>query len=370
MKNLDHKKKQRAQTTINTIREWIYSIVFAAIAVTFIRWLTVGLYVIPSGSMEQTLLTGDFVFVSKLHYGACTPVTPLQIPMTHRTIPGTRLKSYLNWIQLPQYRLPGLGDVKRNDVVVFNTPEERDMPVDLRQYWIKRCVALPGDVLYIKHKKLYVNDVPADMAINTIQYKYFMKTNRVFPHAFFERAGIKQFTLSTVPDHKGYVIYTTSEKANQLQSVLASSIQSVEPEEVVISDDYQPKVYPWDPSYAWTKDNFGPLTVPKKGMTIPINKTNLILYGYLIQHFEGNKEVQCAASSCWIDGKPVEHYTFSRDYYFVMGDNRDQSRDSRFIGFVPEDHIVGKAVLVLASSDIKKGGLGGMRWNRLFHSIR
>lgn len=369
MKISDHKKKQGGQAFTNTMREWVSSIFFAAIAATFIRWLIVGLYVIPSGSMERTLLTGDFVFVSKLHYGARTPATPLQIPITHRIIPGTQLKAYLDWIQLPQYRLPGLGNVKRNDVVVFNTPEERNVPVDLREYWIKRCVALPGDVLYIKHKKLYVNDMPTDTAIHTIQYKYFMKTNRVFPHAFFERAGIKQFMLSTVPDHKGYVIYTTFDKANQLQSVLASSIQAIEPEEEA-TDGFQPKVYPWNSSCAWTKDNFGPLTVPKKGMTIPINKTNLILYGYLIQQFEGNKEVQCTQESCWIDGKQIEHYTFSKDYYFVMGDNRDQSRDSRYIGFVPEDHIVGKAVLVLASSDRKKGGLGGMRWNRLFHSIQ
>lgn len=367
MKSSEHKKKQgRANTSVGVIREWMHSICFAAVVATLVRWLVVGLYVIPSGSMENTLLTGDFIFVSKLHYGARTPVTPLQIPITHRTIPGTQIKSYLDWIQLPQYRLPGFGAVKRNDAIVFNTTEESDVPVDLRSYWIKRCVGLPGDEVHIEHKILYVNGVRTDVAARTVQYKYFMRTNRIFPHAFFERVGIKQFALSTAADRKGYFIYTTVEKANQLQSVLASSIQSVDPEE--IKDGFHPEVYPWHPSFPWTRDNFGPLRVPKKGTTIPIDAANLVLYGHLIRTFEGHKEVRCTQTSCWIDGKQIDRYTFVQDYYFVMGDNRDQSRDSRYIGFVPEEHIVGKAVLVLASSDRSKGW-SGVRWNRLFHSV-
>lgn len=358
------KKQGAPRSALGAIRDWLSSIFFAAMAAAFIRWMLIGLYVIPSGSMEPTLLTGDFVLVSKIHYGARTPATPLQIPITHQTIPFTNIPSYLDWIQWPQYRLPGLSKVKRNDIIVFNTTIGHQPP-DLREYWIKRCVSLPGDQLQIVHKRLYVNNELADPA-DRAQYRYFMKTKRILTPAFFEKNDIKNPVLSTVPGYEGYTIYTTPAKVQQLITILPNYIQSIDP----VEEGYlQASVYPGDPALGWNKDNYGPLRVPKKGMVIQINPENIRLYRSVIERFEGKKNVQFTKTQCQIDGHLVSDYTFGQDYYFAMGDNRDQSGDSRFIGFIPADHIVGKAVMVLLSSNRNKTFFSGMRWNRLFHVV-
>ncbi|TDG95569.1 signal peptidase I [Cardinium endosymbiont of Culicoides punctatus] len=366
---LGKKRRQISGVTgpVNAVKEWINSILFAAIAATLIRWMVISLYVIPSGSMESTLLTGDFVLVSKLHYGARTPVTPLQVPLSHQTIIGTKTPSYLDWIQLPQYRLPGLGKVKRNDIIIFNTPVELDKPVDLREYWIKRCIALPGDFIYISHKQVYVNDQLARKA-DFVQYLYFIKTKRHLSSAFFEKNGFRNPVNYTSPGCEGYAVYATPEKVNQLTTVLPSYIQSVEPVEDEVGIRHT-RIYPWNAAFSWTKDNFGPVKVPERGMTIQINETNITLYGFLIERYEGKRDVKLTRNECWINDQQIYEYTFNKNYYFAMGDNRDQSCDSRLIGFIPEDHIVGKAVLVLLSSDRRKSFFSGIRWNRLFHSI-
>ncbi|WP_339044615.1 signal peptidase I [Cardinium endosymbiont of Tipula unca] len=361
------KRQRGAAAPVNTFKDWIGSIFFAAIAATLIRWMIISLYVIPSGSMESTLLSGDFVLVSKLHYGARTPATPLQIPLSHQTILGTKIPSYLDWIQLPQYRLPGLVKIKRNDIIVFNTPVDLDRPVDLREYWIKRCIALPGDLIRISHKQVYVNDQLIDKC-NSIQYRYFIKTKRPLNNAFFEKNSFRNPVISTTPSREGYTVYATPEKVSQLTTVLPSYVQSVEPIEDAVGI-FNPSIYPFSPAFSWTKDNFGPIVVPQKGTTIQMNEENIALYGHFIKRFEGKKDVQFTRNECWINGQQIHTYTFLRNYYFVMGDNRDQSSDSRFIGFIPEDHIVGKAVMVLFSSDRSKSFFGGMRWNRLLHTI-
>ncbi|WP_419241620.1 signal peptidase I [Cardinium endosymbiont of Nabis limbatus] len=360
------KKQTGVGSAVGTIRDWVSSVFFAAMAAALIRWMVIGLYVIPSGSMEPTLLPGDFVLVSKIHYGARTPATPLQIPITHQTIPGTKIPAYLDWIELPQYRLPGLSQIKRNDIVVFNTPVGHEPP-DLREYWIKRCIAIPGDWVQITHKQLYVNHAPVDPA-DSVQYCYFMKTKRILTPVFFEKNDIKSHVRSTVPGREGYTIYTTPAKVKQLTTVLPTYIQSVDPveDEAGVSE---PSFYAFSPVLKWTKDNFGPLQVPKKGMVIPINAQNILLYGPTIKRFEGKKNIRFTKTACWIDGQEVANYTFCRNYYFTMGDNRDQSGDSRFVGFIPEDYMVGKAVMVLLSSDRSKSFFSGMRWNRLFHVV-
>ncbi len=358
------KKHAKSSSAVSAIRDWVSSVFFAAMVAALIRWMVIGLYIIPSGSMEPTLLPGDFVLVSKIHYGPRTPATPLQIPITHQTIPGTSIPSYLDWIEFPQYRLPGLTNIKRNDIIVFNTPVG-NKPPDLREYWIKRCTALPGDLVYIVHKQLYVNDIPADPE-DRAQYCYFMKTKRILTTAFFEKNDLKHPIRSTVPGYEGYTIYTTPKKVKQLTTVLPTYIQSVDPVE---DQESTSQAVDFNPSLRWTKDNFGPLKVPKKGMVIPINPKNILLYGRAIQNFEGHKNIQFTQTSCLIDGQSVTDYTFSKDYYFAMGDNRDQSRDSRFIGFIPEDYILGKAVMVLLSSDRSHSFFSGIRWNRLFHIV-
>lgn len=361
------KKQGEAVSAVGAIRDWVTSIFFAAMAAALIRWMVIGLYVIPSGSMEPTLLVGDFVLVSKIHYGARTPATPLQIPITHQTIPGTHIPSYLDWIQFPQYRLPGFSKIKRNDIIVFNTPIGQEPP-DLREYWIKRCVALPGDLVHIVHKQLYVNDVVAHLP-NRLQYCYFMKTKRILTNAFFEKNDIKHPFLSTMPGQEGYTIYTTPEKVQQLTTVLPTYIQSVVPLEDQ-TKTAQTSAYPFNPVLGWTKDNFGPIQVPSKGMVIPMDEKNILLYGATIKRFENKKNIKFTKTGCWIDGQPVSQYTFGKNYYFAMGDNRDQSGDSRFIGFIPEDHVLGKALMILLSSDKRKSFFRGMRWNRLFHVVK
>ncbi|UWW97216.1 MAG: signal peptidase I [Candidatus Cardinium sp.] len=360
------KKQGGGGSVIAAIRSWVGSVFFAAMAAAVIRWMVIGLYVIPSGSMEPTLFPGDFVLVSKLHYGARTPATPLQIPITHQTIPGTKIPAYLDWIELPQYRLPGFSKIQRNDVIVFNTPVGHEPP-DLREYWIKRCIGLPGDLVHIVHKQLYVNHTPADLPYS-VQYRYFMKTKRILTAAFFEKNDIKNPVRSTIPGREGYTIYTTPEKVKQLITVLPTCIQSIDP----VEDEKEvlyPSMYAFNPALGWSKDNFGPLQVPKKGMVVPMDARHILLYSPTIKKFEGKKNIRFTKTACWIDGQEVAHYTFAKDYYFAMGDNRDQSGDSRFIGFIPEDHIVGKAVMVLLSSDRNKSFFSGMRWNRLFHFV-
>ncbi|CCM10429.1 Putative uncharacterized protein [Cardinium endosymbiont cEper1 of Encarsia pergandiella] len=360
------KKQGELSSALGAIRDWIASIFFAAMAAAFIRWMVIGLYVIPSASMEPTLLTGDFVLVSKLHYGARTPATPLQIPITHQTIPFTKIPSYLDWIQLPQYRLPGLSKIKRNDIIVFNTPIGH-APPDLTDYWIKRCIALPGDLLQIKQKQLYVNGALADPA-DRPQYRYFMKTKRHLTAAFFEKNGIRNPLPSTVPGCEGYIIYTTPEKVQQLNTILPAYIQSLAPIEDKVGN-LASSLYPCHPTLGWTKDNFGPLQVPTKGAVVPINRQNILLYRPIIERFEGKKNIRFTQTECWIDGQQIASYTFCKNYYFAMGDNRDQSHDSRFIGFIPEDYIVGKAVMVLLSSNRSHSFFSGIRWNRLFHFV-
>ncbi|AWN81852.1 signal peptidase I [Candidatus Cardinium hertigii] len=367
---LGKKQKKNKKAVLHTLREWVSSLSLAIIAATLIRWVLMGLYVIPSESMEPTLLTGDFILVSKLHYGARTPTTPLQLPLTHQTLPflnaaGKKIKAYSDWLQLPSYRLPGISKVQRNDVIVFNQPIGPEPP-DLRDYWIKRCVAIPGDLLHIVHKKLYINGTLR--VTSGEQYRYFVQTKRHLTDVFFEKNGIKRYKADTMFGQTGYAIHTTPEKVKQLIAILPAYIHAIDPVED-IRGIFQSAIYPFHAAFSWSKDNFGPLTIPKKGMTVPMNEENSILYGQTIERFEGKKSVQFTEGSCWIDGKAVSAYTFCKDYYFVMGDNRDNSCDGRFIGFVPEDYIVGKAIIVLLSSSSSKGFWHGIRWNRFFKQI-
>lgn len=372
-------------------REWFDSVLFAVIAATLIRWFFFEAFVIPSSSMEHTLLVGDYLFVSKLHYGTRTPVTPLQMPLTHQKIWNTEISSFLDWIALPQFRLPGFSNVKRGDVVVFNLPVEhpnlyknyeavlpnlKPYPMDLRTNYIKRCVAEAGDRFEIKNSQVFINGArspnPPDM-----QNEYFMAVKTAINEInIFKKNGISEFSpytethddTLTANDETGYIIKTTAETAIILKRydfvkhigmmVLPKSIRET-------------NVFPNSHLFSWNKDNYGPLVIPEKGMTIKLTPENSALYGEIIQNYEGNNNVVLKDGRIYQQGKQLDGYTFRQDYYFMMGDSRHNSADSRYWGFVPKDHIVGKAVFVWMSIDPDPAGfISKIRWNRLFSIIK
>lgn len=355
-------------------REWFDSILFAVVAATLIRWLFMEAFTIPTPSMEKSLLVGDFLFVSKLHYGTRTPKTPLQVPLTHQKIWGTEIPSYSTLIQLPQYRLPGFSSVQRGDVVVFNYPPEEQYPTDLRTNYIKRCIGTPGDVVEVRERQVYVNG-QVDPNPPKSETEYFLKTTSVVSEKVFRRYDVTDFEQytetfnDTIPgnDVSGYRIHTTPETAALLKE--QDFVQDIQP----LTDPKGVKdfaIYPRSGLFNWNKDNFGPLTVPKEGVTIQLDAKNIALYGEVIQKYESNDNVQLTEKSVTIDGKPITSYTFKQDYYFMMGDNRHNSADSRFWGFVPADHVVGKAVFIWMSIDPNpESFLNKIRWNRLFRVI-
>jgi signal peptidase I len=377
-----------AKAKKSVFRDWADSILFAVIAATIIRFLTFSAYAIPTPSMEGNLLVGDYLFVSKLHYGALTPKTPLQIPLTHQTLWGTNLPSYTDLIQLPQVRLPGFSSVKNGDAVVFTypprKPNEPDHPSDLRTNYIKRCIGLPGDVVSIQRAEVFVNGKPFPKSPGQ-QTTYFIKTTEVLTDRFFRTYGIaNDFNSAEGPfinwqpvetvnetTHQsellGYQVHTTEAVANQLKEL--DWVKGVEPV-ILPPDQPDPGLYGGG-AFAWNLDNFGPLTVPKKGATIPITPQTLALYGPVIERHEGLTNVEVTPTRLRIAGQPVTSYTFRQNYYFMMGDNRHNSEDSRVWGFVPEDHVVGKAVFVWMSLDPTAPDFWHkIRWRHLFSVVR
>lgn len=383
-------KPQQVKPKKSAFREWLDSVLFAVIAATLIRWLFFSAFVIPTSSMENSLLVGDYLFVSRLHFGTTTPVTPLQMPLTHQTIWGTKIPSYLDWIQLPQYRLPGFADVKRGDVVVFNLPVEHpnaydkyssvlpDLhphPLDLRSNYIKRCVAIAGDKLEVRGGQVYVNGAAQKNPVR-MQSEYFVSTSTpVNEQNVFRKNGITDFSQFTETfndsiasnDQSGYIIKTTSAIAEKLKGF--DFVKRIEP--IYSSKGLkEPFLFPQTDLMYWNKDNYGPIVVPKEGLTIPMSPLNIALYGEVIRNYDGNDNVEIKEGEILQNGKVLTDYTFHQDYYFMMGDNRHNSADSRYWGFVPKDHIVGKAVFVWMSLDPDPVSfLNKIRWDRIFRII-
>jgi len=367
-------RTQPAKPQKSPTREWFDSILFAVVAATLIRWLFMEAFTIPTPSMEKSLLVGDFLFVSKLHYGTRTPKTPLQLPLTHQKIWLTDIPSYTDAVQLPSYRLPGFSSVKRGDVVVFNYPPEEQYPSDLRTNYIKRCIGIPGDQVEIRERQVFVNGQATENPARS-ETSYFLKTSSVVSAKVFKKYDITDYEQTTetyndtIPenDASGYLIHTTPETAAKLKE--QDFVQGLD----VIGEpkgQQNPMIYPQSPLFSWNVDNFGPVTVPKKGATIQLDEKNIALYGPVIQKHEGNENVEISGNSVKIGGKAITSYTFKQDYYFMMGDNRHNSADSRFWGFVPEDHIVGKAVFIWMSIDPDPESVfSKIRWNRLFRII-
>ncbi|MBX2945012.1 MAG: signal peptidase I [Cyclobacteriaceae bacterium] len=365
----------------SVLTEWTEAITFAVIAATLIRWLIMEAYTIPTPSMENSLLVGDFLFVSKFHYGTRTPKTPLQLPLTHQKIWFTELPSYVDWIQLPQYRLPGISEVKSGDVVVFNIPpkrlnENKDYPVDLKTNYIKRCVAAAGETLQIVDSKILVNgkefkDHPL------VQWSYKVKATGIINERNLDKLGIgaEDYQVLGRPDDSTveYIMWLNPTTAEEMKGL--SYIKSVIREE----NESTIGIFPFSEYYGygagfenklkWSLDNFGPLWIPKRGETISINDSTLALYGYIITAYDHQSDAKIENKKLLINGQAVTSYTFNQNYYFMMGDNRHNSLDSRYWGFVPEDHIVGKGFFIWLSIDPNQKFLNKIRWKRFFKMI-
>lgn len=356
------RKEAKAKAPKKTFwQEWRDTIVFAVVVATLIRWAALEAFTIPTPSMEKSLLVGDFLFVSKLHYGPRTPKTPLQLPLTHQKIWGTNLPSYTDLVQLPQFRLPGFTKVKNNDVVVFNYPVELEYPSDLKTNYIKRCVAIAGDTLEVRDMVVYVNGKQAEMP-DEMQNRYYLLTDQFLNAKFFDRYDITEAHQVS----GGYVVTTTPSTAKMLA---ANQIFTEVILETRSKDEPSPVIFPNNSKYSWNEDWFGPLWIPKKGVTVSLNENNIPLYEAIILHYEDNKNAEIKDGKVYVNGQEISSYTFKQNYYFMMGDNRHNSLDSRFWGFVPEDHVVGKALLVWMSLDPNKGLLSKIRFRRLFSLI-
>lgn len=380
MAEVQTKAEEKPVKKKSATREWFDSVLFAVVAATLIRWLFLEAYTIPTGSMEKSLLINDFLFVSKLHYGTRTPKTILQVPLTHQKIWFTEIPSYLDWIQLPQYRLPGFTHVKNGDVVVFNypgCPERPDgfggfdkYPVDLRTNYIKRCIGIPGDVVEVRAGQVYVNS-KAFPNPPGMQMEYAIEANTLVNEKIFQKYDISEFQQDSRFTDKTIYYVKATEKAVQGLKTL-DFVKSITPliaakgdtSATELSFPYNARLFPFN------KDNTGPITIPKKGVTIQLDEKNIAMYKGVITTFDGNSDAKYVNGQIILDGKPITSYTFKQDYYFMMGDNRHGSDDSRFWGFVPEDHIVGKAVFIWMSIDKDGTFLNKIRWSRLFSIIR
>lgn len=347
-------------------REWADAIVFAVVAATLIRGFILEAYVIPSGSMEKSLLVGDFLFVSKLSYGPRVPMTPIAFPFAHHTMPLVGGKAYIEAVKIPYKRLPGFQKIERNDVVVFNFPMEADAPynrpVDKRENYIKRAVGIPGDTISMFEGQIFIGNEegynPPQAQLDYLVYTDGSGLNLNRLHDL----RIESYSNQVEP----YILFLTEENKKLVESW--DNVRSVIPN---IRPNGTPEIgiFPNNQKYAWNLDNFGPFVIPSKGMTIKLDETNYEIYERAIRVYEGN-EITMESGIISINGERTQNYTFKMDYYWMMGDNRHNSEDARIWGFVPEDHIVGKAQFVWLSIDEKGSFFDKVRWNRIFMKIK
>ncbi|MCC7302430.1 MAG: hypothetical protein IT233_07305 [Bacteroidia bacterium] len=430
-------------------REWADAIAFAVLAATIIRTFLLEAFTIPTPSLEKSLMVGDFLFVSKVTYGPKLPNTPLALPFMHHTVPLLGIKSYSEWLSLPYYRLPGMRNVERNDIVVFNYPdgdttlsymqdrsyynvvrqeaflmwkqsndtvktmadfmpaawvyvnnpsnlpstgenspfgEKLARPVDKRENYVKRCVGLPGDKLEVRDRVLFINDQPAYQPPD-MQYSYTIGLRGDDWAEILDEMDITGYTpwWKTIPggeivrDTTGayfFRIHATSEKFEMLKSHPSLSFIQADIQE---KGQWDYSIFPHSPDYPWNNDNFGPFVLPKKGTSVEINAKNIVLYDRIIDVYEEN-DLKVENEKVYINNKEAGSYTFKMDHYWLMGDNRHNSADSRSWGVVPEDHVVGTPVFIWLSmkdpnynpysGTLKAGNIfrkdGKFRYHRMF----
>jgi len=356
----------------------ISSLLFAVIVATIVHTYLIQPYTIPTSSLEKSLLVGDFLFVSKMNYGARVPMTTVAMPMVHDTIPMTKQKSYLKWPQLPYFRLPGLETIKRTDIVVFNWPADTvykfrdnsglrvDKPVDKKSNYVKRCVGIPGDSLSIKDGLVFINGkelILPERAKPQFSYNVALdgKTPIDFEYLFKDMdvtdgAGFINESRDTL-----FVSALTAAGAERLKNV--PGITAVNR---IISKEVEDGIFPH--INKWNRDNFGPIYIPQKGKTVALTLETLPFYKTIITDYE-KKDLKVNGNEIRIDGKVATTYTFDQNYYWMMGDNRHNSEDSRYWGYVPENHIVGKPIFIWMSWDTNGKGLGKIRWDRVFTTV-
>ena len=354
-------QKQEKKKTKGPLREWIEALLFAVIAASIIRGFVLEAFTIPTSSMEKSLLVGDYLFVSKYHYGARTPITPLSFPLVHNKMPLFGGDSYIDAVQLPYYRFPGFSEIKRRDVVVFNYPQDENHPVDKRDNYIKRCVAMPGDTFSIVNRRVHINGQP-EQWMRTFQFAYIVRTNGTgFSDRALRRHDITDFRKYDATTYELYMTRSAAEAIGNMRHV-----ERIQPK-IEPKNRFKPEIYPYYKPLPWNVDNYGPLVIPRQGMTVTMNEKNYHLYGRCIRDYEmPDKKLEFKNGKTFLAGNPIEKYTFQMNYYFMMGDNRHNSKDSRYWGFVPENHIVGKAVLTWFSVDQNATSLGEkIRWERI-----
>jgi signal peptidase I len=419
--------KERSLQPKNAVAEFVSSILFAIVVATTVHTYFIQPYTIPTSSLEKSLLIGDFLFVSKFHYGARTPMTTVSFPMVHDTIPLVKSKSYLNKPLLPYFRFPGFETIENNDIVVFNWPTDtvyffRDAskrhaykPIDKKSNYVKRCLGIPGDSLQIKSGDVYVNGKKLKMHDRQrVQFRHILTLKEAGDLSFFEgyeidlkevyrvykikkeiwdSPGVENFINKNNENERSYAFEV--EKDSSIVTIAGfisnSKIQrfGIEnegksfyvnmPDDQVANLKNNPYVHSikraiketaddqsiFPHSKNWTVDNLGPIYIPKAGETVVLNTESLPFYQRIISEYEGH-DLKVMGNEIRIDGKIANSYTFEQDYYWMMGDNRHNSEDSRYWGFVPHDHIVGKPVFIWLSIDYDKGKI---RWERLFTTV-
>ena len=416
---------KESEGPVKWVMSWVDALVFALVAVYFINLFFFQNYVIPSSSLEKSLLTGDYLFVSKVSYGPRIPETPLTMPLTQHTMPLFECKSYIEWPHWDYRRVKGLGKIELNDIVVFNFPagdticsapqyqaydyyqmcyqigyqlypqrpnpdsltqeqlpryfetiyqagkqaiEQNTQeygvidtrPTDRRENYVKRCVGLPGQTLQIKDHIVYL-DGKANKEPDNVQYTYHVKLKQRFDDDLMKELGITMEDLTSL-NTQGYMPLTNhAVRELKKRTDLVESI-------TLNKDSSELDIYPLNGNMHWTRDNYGPIWIPKKGESIDLTLKNLPIYERPIRTYEGNK-LEVKNGKIFINDKEATKYTFKMDYYWMQGDNRHNSLDSRYWGFVPEDHIVGKPIFIWWSSDPDRRGFSGIRWNRLFRFV-
>ncbi len=370
--------EDRSLTPRTAAGEWVSSIAFAIIAATIVHTYFMQPYTIPTSSLEKSLLIGDFLFVSKFHYGARIPMTTIAAPMVHDTLPIIKTKSYLKYPQLPYLRFPALQKIKQNDIVVFSWPVDTveqffkkttrriRKPIDKKSNYVKRCVGIAGDSLEIKDGYVFINgkkNVLPDRAKLQFYYNANTDGNQLSVNSLQNRYHVREG--GRLQDGN-YILNLASDDAKRLKN---------NPTVKSLSRKITPKgegenVFPNVASLNWNKDNFGPVYIPEKGKTVALTLETLPFYKQVIVEYEKNK-LEVNNGKIYLNGSSdaVDSYTFQQNYYWMMGDNRHNSEDSRYWGFVPFDHVVGKPVFIWMSWNTNGKGLSKIRWERLFTTV-